>query len=49
MQDLAKKDSALLRLGSELKDLEEIQEQLEKKEEQLTAEKRAVLFYQFHV
>lgn len=38
-QDLSKKDAALLKLGRELKDLETVQEQLEKKEQELRSEK----------
>ena len=42
IQELSKKDSALLKLGRELKELETVQEQLEKKEEELRAERNAV-------
>ena len=41
-QDLSKKDSALLKLGSELKDLETVQEELEKKEQELRTERNTV-------
>lgn len=41
-QDLSKKDSALLKLGSELKDLETVQEELDKKEQELRTERNTV-------
>ena len=41
-QDLSKKDSALLKLGNELRDLEGVQEQLEKKEQELRSERNTV-------
>lgn len=43
MQDLSKKDSALLKLGRELKDLEMVQDKLEKKEEELRSERNTVM------
>jgi hypothetical protein len=39
---LSKKDSALVKLGSELKELEKIEERLENREEELAEEKRKV-------
>ena len=42
LQDLSKKDSALLKLGRELKELETVQEQLETKEQELRAERNTV-------
>ena len=41
-QDLSKKDSALLKLGRDLKDLETVQDKLEKKEEELRSERNTV-------
>ena len=41
-QDLSKKDSALLKLGNELRDLEKVQEELEKKEQELRSERNTV-------
>ena len=43
LQDLSKKDSALLKLGRELKDLETVQDKLEKKEEELRSERNTVM------
>ena len=43
MKDLSKKDSALLKLGRELKDLETVQDKLEKKEEELRSERNTVM------
>ena len=43
MKDLSKKDSALLKLGRELKDLEMVQDKLEKKEEELRSERNTVM------
>ena len=41
-QDLSKKDSALIKLGSELKELEEVAEKLDEKEQEVRAERRKV-------
>ena len=41
-QDLSKKDSTLLKLGRDLKDLETVQDKLEKKEEELRSERNTV-------
>lgn len=46
-QDLAKKDTALLKLGSELKELEKVQDELEKKEQELRAERNTVTIQDF--
>ena len=43
LKDLSKKDSALLKLGRELKDLETVQDKLEKKEEELRSERNTVM------
>ena len=43
-QDLSKKDAALLKFGRELKELETVQEQLEKKDQELRIEKNNVSF-----
>ena len=43
-QDLSKKDAALLKFGRELKELETVQEQLEKKDQELRIEKNRVSF-----
>ena len=43
LQDLSKKDYALLKLGRELKDLETVQDKLEKKEEELRSERNTVM------
>ena len=40
---MSKKDSALLKLGRELKDLETVQDKLEKKEEELRSERNMVM------
>jgi len=45
LQDLSKKESALLKLGRELKDLETVQDELEKKEQELRAERNTVLIF----
>ncbi|KAK3738058.1 hypothetical protein QZH41_012933 [Actinostola sp. cb2023] len=42
-QELSKRDSALIKLGAELKDLESVEDRLEQKEEQFAEEKRKVV------